>query len=266
MYSNWTDVEAQRFTGTGTPVPVRTARVQTPAAQMRRSPHHSSRRGQVVTAIIYHFTAGPSLASTVRWFRNPRSRVSAHYVIGRNGAIVQMVPLARAAWHAGRSVLAGRRRVNRSSIGIELANWGSLRRRGQIFRRRGRRQRCLHPFCTWTGSRYTGPTPIRARRRYWEPFPNAQYRALIRLTRYLLSRFPTITHITGHEDIALPRGRKNDPGGAFKWGRIRKAIRPVFRGHIGPIRVRRAAPRRIRRQRRPTSLPRLYRKSLKRYV
>jgi N-acetylmuramoyl-L-alanine amidase len=190
--------------------------------QWQPSPYHSPRGGQAIRAIIYHFTAGPRLEGTVRWFRSNPSRVSAHFVIGKDGRIVQMVPLNRAAHHAGRSALPGcRGSVNRCSIGIEIVNWGRLRRRGAS-------------FFTPSGRRYAGPPPVRARGDYWEPFTDAQYRALIRLTRYLLSRFPGITHITGHEHVALPRGRKNDPGGAFNWARISAALRPVFRGHIGP--------------------------------
>ena len=192
--------------------------------EWRPSPNHGSRRGQAITAIIYHFTAGPSLEGTVRWFQNRASGVSAHYVIGKDGRTVQMVPLDRAAWHAGRSALAGRPGVNAFSVGIEIVNWGRLSQRG------GR-------FYTWNGRLYSGPRPVMARGGYWEPFTEAQYQSLLRLTRYLLSRFPTITHITGHEDIALPAGRKNDPGGAFNWDRIRAGLSPVFRGHIGPLRA-----------------------------
>lgn len=46
--------------------------------------------------------------------------VSAHVVIKRSGEIVQYVPFDRRAWHAGKSVYAGRERCNDYSIGIEL--------------------------------------------------------------------------------------------------------------------------------------------------
>ncbi|RLK51526.1 AmpD protein [Alkalispirillum mobile] len=49
-----------------------------------------------------------------------RLRVSSHLLIRRDGALVQYVPLHRRAWHAGRSVLAGRERCNDFSVGIEL--------------------------------------------------------------------------------------------------------------------------------------------------
>jgi AmpD protein len=46
--------------------------------------------------------------------------VSAHFLIRRDGGIVQFVPLHQRAWHAGRSWCQGRGRVNDFSIGIEL--------------------------------------------------------------------------------------------------------------------------------------------------
>jgi AmpD protein len=46
--------------------------------------------------------------------------VSAHFVIRRDGALVQFVPLAARAWHAGRSVWQGRSACNDWSVGIEL--------------------------------------------------------------------------------------------------------------------------------------------------
>jgi N-acetyl-anhydromuramoyl-L-alanine amidase len=47
-------------------------------------------------------------------------RVSAHFVIGRDGALVQFVSCERRAWHAGVSSFEGRTRCNDFSIGIEL--------------------------------------------------------------------------------------------------------------------------------------------------
>ncbi len=47
-------------------------------------------------------------------------RVSAHFFIRRDGAIVQFVPCGKRAWHAGASAWCGRERCNDFSIGIEL--------------------------------------------------------------------------------------------------------------------------------------------------
>ncbi|MBT8083924.1 MAG: 1,6-anhydro-N-acetylmuramyl-L-alanine amidase AmpD [Woeseia sp.] len=47
-------------------------------------------------------------------------RVSAHLLLRRDGELVQFVPFARRAWHAGESSFAGRSACNDFSIGIEL--------------------------------------------------------------------------------------------------------------------------------------------------
>lgn len=47
-------------------------------------------------------------------------RVSSHFLLRRDGELIQFVPLQRRAWHAGRSSLAGRDDCNDYSIGIEL--------------------------------------------------------------------------------------------------------------------------------------------------
>ncbi len=47
-------------------------------------------------------------------------RVSAHFLIRRQGEIVQFVSCRHRAWHAGASVWQGRERCNDFSIGIEL--------------------------------------------------------------------------------------------------------------------------------------------------
>ena len=47
-------------------------------------------------------------------------RVSAHFLIRRSGELLQFVPCAKRAWHAGSSAWCGRSRCNDFSIGIEL--------------------------------------------------------------------------------------------------------------------------------------------------
>jgi N-acetyl-anhydromuramyl-L-alanine amidase AmpD len=65
-----------------------------------------------ISAIVIHETDGP-WTSAVNWFRNPRSRVSAHYIVRAwDGGIVQTVAESDTAYHA--------RNANPWSIGIEL--------------------------------------------------------------------------------------------------------------------------------------------------
>jgi len=47
-------------------------------------------------------------------------KVSAHFLIRRDGEIIQFVPCEKRAWHAGESSWRGRGRCNDFSVGIEL--------------------------------------------------------------------------------------------------------------------------------------------------
>jgi len=47
-------------------------------------------------------------------------RVSAHFVVDRQGLIIQFVPITQCAWHAGKSEWKGQENCNDYSIGIEM--------------------------------------------------------------------------------------------------------------------------------------------------
>lgn len=74
--------------------------------------------------VIIHHTSQTSTAQTIRTFQVPHSKVSAHYVIGRDGRLVQMLNDYDRAWHAGKSKWGSNTDINSSSIGIELDNNG----------------------------------------------------------------------------------------------------------------------------------------------
>jgi N-acetyl-anhydromuramoyl-L-alanine amidase len=48
------------------------------------------------------------------------AKVSSHFLIRRDGTLVQFVPCTKRAWHAGVSEWQGRERCNDFSVGIEL--------------------------------------------------------------------------------------------------------------------------------------------------
>ena len=104
--------------------------------------------------------------------------VSSHFLIRRDGELIQFVPCTQRAWHAGASNWRGRERCNDFSIGIELE-----------------------------GSDF-------------EPFTDAQYKTLARLSKALHTAYP-IADVVGHSDIAP--GRKTDPGPFFDWVRYRRS-------------------------------------------
>jgi len=74
--------------------------------------------------IIIHHTSQNSTAQTVRTFQLAHTKVSSHYVIGRDGQVIQMLNDYERAWHAGKSKWGSVTDMNSASIGIELDNNG----------------------------------------------------------------------------------------------------------------------------------------------
>jgi N-acetyl-anhydromuramyl-L-alanine amidase AmpD len=72
-----------------------------------------SPESHTIDTIVIHATDGGSMLGNVWWLSGGHSHASAHYVVSRDGSIVQLVHLSDIAWHAGN------RRVNQHSIGIE---------------------------------------------------------------------------------------------------------------------------------------------------
>ena len=75
-----------------------------------------------VTCVVIHATATAGLDSPKNWLCSPESKVSAHYLIGKDGAVYQLLDENNEAWHAGVSEWRGRQFVNLFSIGVELVN------------------------------------------------------------------------------------------------------------------------------------------------
>ncbi len=75
--------------------------------------------------IILHHTAQDSIQQTIKTFTKTSTQVSAHYVIGRDGKVVQMLNDYLRAWHAGAGTWGKNSDINSASIGIELDNNGN---------------------------------------------------------------------------------------------------------------------------------------------
>jgi N-acetyl-anhydromuramyl-L-alanine amidase AmpD len=89
-------------------------KVEKPKCEFVESPNfNEDTRGKgKINYVIIHTTEGTK-KSAVNWFLNKASKVSAHYVIGHDGTITQMVRDKDRAWHAGVKL------YNEEAIGIE---------------------------------------------------------------------------------------------------------------------------------------------------
>lgn len=168
--------------------------------------------------IVIHYTASGPGFDTAAYFAKRAAKASAHLVIRRDGRIVQCVPFNMVAWHAGRSRWTGADakrydNLNRHAIGIEIENWGPLRKSGP-------------DWLSWSGQPVAGAV-IETRHKYgtpgggWETFTQAQVETAVDAARSVCAAYG-IAEIVGHDDIAP--GRKSDPGPAWDMAAFRSRV------------------------------------------
>lgn len=89
------------------------------------------RRGQKIQGFIIHMTEG-SFKSGVDWCTNPKSQVSYHFIIDKNGDDVCLVMPENTAWHAGlvrdpqTELIKHGSNPNLYTIGIALAGFAHI--------------------------------------------------------------------------------------------------------------------------------------------
>jgi len=103
-------------------VPAGPAPVRSPLATWTPSPNFNARRAQLI--VIHHTSIATKAAALRVLSQRSDDPVSAHYLVGADGSIDQLVDDGARAWHAGSGRWGTITDVNSASIGIELDNDG----------------------------------------------------------------------------------------------------------------------------------------------
>ena len=133
--------------------------------------------------IIIHYTGMKKESVAIKRLQDPKSKVSSHYLIKRNGEIINLIPDLFEAWHAGVSSWKHFKSLNKNSIGIEITNPGHQ-----------------HGY---------------------KKFSKKQIFSLQKLLKILVKKYKIKkNYVLGHSDISP--GRKKDPGEKFPWEMLAK--------------------------------------------
>ena len=177
-----------------------------PTMTFQQSPNYKKgpAGGRAITAVVIHYTGSIHMEGTIAWFLNRAAKVSAHYVIGQDGRVVQMVRDEDIAWHAGASAMRPdlpdghpqqEKNVNAFSIGIELV-----------------------------GTADSG-------------FTDQQLASLYSLLEILVTKYRIPPErVVGHSAVAP--GRKIDPegfAGQFNWPKARQVAQMAYSTVVRPL-------------------------------
>ena len=137
-------------------------------------------RNLPISMLVLHYTEMATPEAALARLCSPQSRLSAHYLVGADGTLFQLVDEAARAWHAGVGHWQDIDDINSASIGIELDHNGHARD-GTI-----------------------------------AAYPPAQMRALVALAGDIIARHHIRPDcVLGHSDVSPDR--KIDPGESFDW-------------------------------------------------
>lgn len=143
------------------------------------------RNGLQPLAIVNHITAG-NYPGCLDWLQHPGSQASAHYLILRNGRILQLVKDENTAWHAGI--------VNKPDWNLYDGT---------------------NPNYYTIGIEHEGMPG--------DELTESQYQSTLWLHKQLITKYPAITidsrHIIGHYRIDSVN-RPNCPGTKFPWAEL----------------------------------------------
>lgn len=171
--------------------------------------------GSVITptlAVVHGTASRLDNGNCVAYLRRNPAKVAYHFVIERDGEVVQMAPCNRRLNHAGRSSWQGRRWCNGFSVGIGLVCPGELR---------GTATRAKPYFNQTFAADSDGivqiDTPSHGRGYWWLPYTAAQLNALDKLLIDLRAAYAL--DVAAHYEVSP--GRKIDPTPLLDMKRLR---------------------------------------------
>lgn len=130
-----------------------------------------------------------------------------HLIIARDGSITQHAWLDHGVWHAGKALWMGYS-PNTYFLSISLLSWGEIKRDGKVFK-------------TWSGAVLPDSevvervSNVNGQKYYWDAATPEQLASLSRLCQWCIDNGVPIKNICGHDECAIPKGRKSDPGGVL---------------------------------------------------
>lgn len=153
------------------------------------------------TGVTVHYSADPDFERVVNCCL--QSKLGYHAFIDATGDIYQMNTFDKTTNHAGRATW-NNQSPNRSHIAICLLGWGRLTKRED------------GTVVSWTNTA-VAKDAIRTTEdgRLWAKFTQAQEDSLVAFLKWAMAFGVKPTNICGHDECALPAGRKDDPGGSL---------------------------------------------------
>jgi N-acetyl-anhydromuramyl-L-alanine amidase AmpD len=179
--------------------------------------------GKPIGAVVHYTADGDAAAGAASLVA---AGLGYHLIVAKDGSVYQMASLTRKVWHAGKAAWRGHS-PNQTCLAVALVSWGFLRPSpGDAYR-------------TYLGTLVVpGAVAWRTDNRFgivqpWDAATPAQTSALETILQRCLDLGMDPDMICGHDECALPAGRKMDPGGVLPYtmADLRKRLKDDRQGN-----------------------------------
>lgn len=153
------------------------------------------------SGITIHYSADRDVARTMATLI--KSELGYHFLIARDGTTFQLVDTSFSVAHAGKAEWLGKS-PNSHHIAICLMSWGKLIKKED-------------EYLNWASGKIA-PHEVRTKMgdsTYWDKFTPEQEKMLRLLLRNFIFAGIDPSGICGHDESAIPFGRKTDPGASL---------------------------------------------------
>lgn len=153
------------------------------------------KNGPQKNLILLHNTVGYGIRATLKWFWNKYkkirdnggSNIGVHFWIGRNGTVIQRIPIDGWAYSSG----TGNSGIDQRAISIEIANLGPIVKKGdEFFDIFGKKT-----TCKIYDTKENGHGEMWRGYRYFEAFTLEQAKALEELLEDIFTKLPSIPRV-----------------------------------------------------------------------
>lgn len=157
------------------------------------------------SGVTVHYLAEVSVEAAMKSLR--AEGLGYHVIIDRDGSLYQTCYFSHKVAHAGVAKWNGKS-PNSNHVAVAVASWGAV----------GLKEK---KFYSWAGHEI--PSSQVARRQgnrsdtlyHWHAATQPQEATLMMFLRWCVSKGVKPDEICGHDECALPEGRKADPGGVL---------------------------------------------------
>lgn len=161
--------------------------------------------------VTVHYTADMNLSRVIASLRG--RTLGYHLLIDRDGKVIQTSYLDSKVNHAGPSKWHDES-CNKWHAAIAIMSWGEVKKEGGKI------------YSAWNGAKLEDkdvdgqdiverPSNVKGVKAFWQAATKAQEETLLQMLRWFMTQGIDPRKICGHDEAAIPPGRKIDPGGVL---------------------------------------------------